>query len=159
MSNANEEELYSIRTMSSSCPSQAINMPPKCTSSDRPSFVPSPANQHELLLTYFLYRIAPSTRLRRALHLRSLPLVRRIILSHPYDLDLLRNPDPEDLGNTSLHLAAKLGLVDIAVCLHSLKTSRTIFALFPTKTYLLQPHPFVIQQHPSAHLEPSPPPT
>lgn len=44
-------------------------------------------------------------------------LVRRIIVSNPQHPDLVRNHDFADNGNTSLHLAAKLGLVDIAVIL------------------------------------------
>jgi hypothetical protein len=53
-------------------------------------------------------------RLRRAIHLKSLSLVKRIVpketAEHP---DLLYNHDED--GNTSLHLAAQLGLPDIAV--------------------------------------------
>lgn len=51
-------------------------------------------------------------RLRRAIHLNDLILVRRIVKHSP---DKLQNPDLEDNGNTSLHLAAKLGLLEIAV--------------------------------------------
>lgn len=60
-------------------------------------------------------RISPSVRLRRALELRSLSLVKRIILSNPDAPSLIRNHDPDDKGNTSLHIAARMGLVDIAV--------------------------------------------
>lgn len=56
-------------------------------------------------------------RLRRAIHMRSPSLVRRIIASNPQLPDLARNHDFADNGNTSLHLAAKLGLVNIAVIL------------------------------------------
>ena len=58
--------------------------------------------------------IPPSTRLRRAIHLRSLPLVTRILSSHPADDVLLRNADFTDDANTSLHLCALLGLPEIA---------------------------------------------
>ena len=44
-------------------------------------------------------------------------LVRRIVLSNKQCPDLIRNNDPEDSGNTSLHLAAKFGLIDIAAFL------------------------------------------
>ena len=54
------------------------------------------------------------TRLRRAIHLNDLTLVKRIVKNH---LEKLQNPDLEDNGNTSLHLAAKLGFLDIAVSL------------------------------------------
>lgn len=64
-----------------------------------------------------MIRIPPSIRLRRAIQLRSLSLVRRIVLSSPQWPDLIRNNDLEDSGNTSLHLAARLGLVDIAAFL------------------------------------------
>jgi hypothetical protein len=53
-----------------------------------------------------------SIRLRRAIFLGDLALVRRIIKNYPA---YLQNPDLADAGNTSLHLAARLGLVDIAV--------------------------------------------
>ena len=58
--------------------------------------------------------IDPSIRLRRAIYLRDLPLLRRIVKTHP---TLLQNPDFADNGNTSLHLAASLGLYDIALFL------------------------------------------
>ncbi|KAI4257567.1 MAG: hypothetical protein LQ352_001632, partial [Teloschistes flavicans] len=51
-------------------------------------------------------------RIRRAIHLNDLVLVKRIIKNHP---EQLQNPDYDDNGNTSLHLAARLGLIDIAV--------------------------------------------
>ncbi|KAL8928523.1 MAG: hypothetical protein Q9208_001757 [Pyrenodesmia sp. 3 TL-2023] len=50
-------------------------------------------------------------RLRRAIHINDLVLVKRIVKNNP---DILRNPDFEDNGNTSLHLAAKLGLLEVA---------------------------------------------
>ncbi|KAN0101417.1 ankyrin [Hyaloscypha variabilis] len=74
--------------------------------------------------------IEPSLRLRRAIHASDPLLVRRILKSHPH---LLHNPDtslphplhhPADyatgLSNTSLHLAAFLGLVPIIKVLLSL---------------------------------------
>jgi hypothetical protein len=57
-------------------------------------------------------RIDVSIRLRRAVVLNDLSLVRRIIGNHP---KTLRNPDFDDRSNTSLHLATKLGFVEIAV--------------------------------------------
>ena len=57
-------------------------------------------------------RIDPSTRLRRAIHLNDLILVRRILKNNPH---ILRNPDYEDGSSTSLHLAANLGHVEITV--------------------------------------------
>ncbi|KAL8788458.1 MAG: hypothetical protein Q9213_001681 [Squamulea squamosa] len=50
-------------------------------------------------------------RLRRAINLNDLVLVKRIVKNNP---DRLKNPDLDDNGNTSLHLAAKLGFLDIA---------------------------------------------
>ncbi|KAL8679771.1 MAG: hypothetical protein Q9186_003987 [Xanthomendoza sp. 1 TL-2023] len=50
-------------------------------------------------------------RLRRAIRLNDLVLVKRIIKNNP---DKLQNPDLGDNGNTSLHLAAKLGFLEIA---------------------------------------------
>lgn len=61
--------------------------------------------------------IDPSTRLRRAIHLSSLPLVQRILNHNPH---LLRNPDFSDHAHTSLHLAATLGSVPITHHLLSL---------------------------------------
>lgn len=60
----------------------------------------------------FSTNVDVSTRLRRAIHLGDLVLVKRIIKNHP---EKLQNPDLGDNGNTSLHLAAKLGFSDIAV--------------------------------------------
>ena len=57
-------------------------------------------------------RIDISLRIRRAIHLKDLVLLKRIIKYNPRDV---RNPDRLDNGNTSLHLAAKLGLPEIAV--------------------------------------------
>ncbi|MDI1485164.1 MAG: Target of rapamycin complex 2 subunit avo2 [Ramalina farinacea] len=56
--------------------------------------------------------IDPPTRVRRAIHLNDLPLLQRIIKNNPNNL---RNPDIRDHGNTSLHLAAKLGRLEIAI--------------------------------------------
>ncbi|CAI6334629.1 unnamed protein product [Periconia digitata] len=50
-------------------------------------------------------------RLRRAIHLNDLDLVKRIVRNNPA---YLRNPDFEDHSNTSLHLAAKNGFTQIA---------------------------------------------
>ncbi|KAH5848655.1 hypothetical protein HBI92_239770 [Parastagonospora nodorum] len=52
-----------------------------------------------------------SRRLRRAILLNDLPLVKRIIQNNP---QILRNPDFEDKSNTSLHLAARHGFTQIA---------------------------------------------
>ena len=57
-------------------------------------------------------RIDIATRLRRAIVLNDILLVKRIVNNHPA---WLRNPDYEDKSNTSLHLAAKHGFWDIAV--------------------------------------------
>lgn len=53
-----------------------------------------------------------SVRVRRAIHLNDLVLLKRIIKNNPR---LLQNQDLEENGNTSLHLAAQLGLIKIAV--------------------------------------------
>lgn len=53
-----------------------------------------------------------SIRLRRAIHLNDLSLVKRIVKNNPKHL---QNPDLDDNGNTSLHLAARLGLLEITV--------------------------------------------
>ncbi|KAF2234204.1 ankyrin [Viridothelium virens] len=55
--------------------------------------------------------IDPSARLRRAILLRDLELVERIVRNNH---DLIQNPDFEDKSNTSLHLAAREGSVEIA---------------------------------------------
>ncbi|KAM0805504.1 ankyrin repeat-containing domain protein [Usnea florida] len=52
-----------------------------------------------------------SIRIRRAIRLQDLTLLKRIIKNNPQSL---QNPDFADQGNTSLHLAAQLGLLDIA---------------------------------------------
>ena len=52
-------------------------------------------------------------RLRRAILLNDLALVKRIIRNNP---SFLRNPDFQDKSNTSLHLAAKAGFTEVAVC-------------------------------------------
>ncbi|KAL8774965.1 MAG: hypothetical protein Q9209_000444 [Squamulea sp. 1 TL-2023] len=51
-------------------------------------------------------------RLRQAINLNDLVLVKRIVKNNP---NRLKNPDLDDHGNTSLHLAAKLGFLEIAV--------------------------------------------
>lgn len=61
-----------------------------------------------------LNMIDASIRLRRAITVGDVALVRRIIRISP---NLLKNPDFEDKANTSLHLAAKLGFTDIAALL------------------------------------------
>lgn len=72
-----------------------------------------------------------SIRVRRAIYLNDLVLLKRIIKNNPR---ILQNPDFEDNGNTSLHLAAKLGLTDIAVsCFFSLSFS----FFFPLFTLLI----------------------
>ena len=53
-------------------------------------------------------RIDVPRRLRRAILLNDLTLVKRIVRSNPR---YLQNPDLEDKGNTSLHLAARNGEV------------------------------------------------
>ncbi|KAF5849498.1 hypothetical protein GGP41_006345 [Bipolaris sorokiniana] len=50
-------------------------------------------------------------RLRRAILLNDLPLVKRIVRNNP---NYIRNPDFDDRSNTSLHLAAKHGFTTIA---------------------------------------------
>ncbi|KAL9122070.1 MAG: hypothetical protein Q9187_001371 [Circinaria calcarea] len=52
-----------------------------------------------------------SVRLRRAIHLNDFVLVKRIVKNNP---GKLRNPDFTDQGNTTLHLAAKLGRLELA---------------------------------------------
>jgi len=66
---------------------------------------------HTISATLIFFRIDVSTRIRRAIHLKDLTLLKRIINDNPEDL---QNPDFADNGNTSLHLAAQLGLLDIA---------------------------------------------
>ncbi|OBT87375.1 hypothetical protein VE02_04176 [Pseudogymnoascus sp. 03VT05] len=65
--------------------------------------------------------IDPSLRLRRAIHTHSLPIVRRLLTTHPH---LLQNPDltpsPPGLSNTSLHLSASLPSLPITQLLLSL---------------------------------------
>jgi ankyrin repeat protein len=56
-------------------------------------------------------RIEVNTRLRRAVVLNDLSLVKRIVHNNP---TILQNPDYEDKSNTSLHLAAKHGHYEIA---------------------------------------------
>jgi hypothetical protein len=57
-------------------------------------------------------RIDVSRRLRRAILLNDVALVKRIVQNNPHKL---RNPDFADKSNTSLHLAAKHGYTLIAV--------------------------------------------
>ncbi|CCC13162.1 unnamed protein product [Sordaria macrospora k-hell] len=58
------------------------------------------------------FRIDPSIRLRRAIHVNDHLLVKRILRSHP---NLLHNPDHSVCGNanSNLHLAASLGHLSI----------------------------------------------
>ncbi len=53
-----------------------------------------------------------ATRLRRAINLNDVALVKRIVKNNP---GKLRNPDLNNNGNTSLHLAAQLGFLEIVV--------------------------------------------
>lgn len=53
-----------------------------------------------------------SSRLREAIIVNDLSLVKRLLKSNPY---LLQNPNIEDKANTSLHLAAVYGHVEVAV--------------------------------------------
>jgi uncharacterized protein len=57
-------------------------------------------------------RLDVQSRLRKAVVQNDLALVQRILDNNP---GLLQNPDVADKSNTSLHLAAQGGLVDIAV--------------------------------------------
>ena len=59
-------------------------------------------------------RVDIPRRLRRAILENDLPLVTRILEANP---TYLQNPDLSDKSNTSLHLAAQRGYVEIAVCL------------------------------------------
>jgi len=58
------------------------------------------------------HRIDVPRRLRRAILLNDLALVKRIVRNNP---TYLRNPDFEDKSNTSLHIAAKQGFTRIVV--------------------------------------------
>jgi hypothetical protein len=58
-------------------------------------------------------RVDVPRRLRRAILQNDLPLVKRILDANPA---YLQNPDLSDKSNTSLHLAAQKGYVEIAVC-------------------------------------------
>ena len=61
-----------------------------------------------------------STRLREAIQLDDISLVKRILSDCP---DMLQNPSFADKSNTSLHLAALYGLTEIAVrCLVILRS-------------------------------------
>ena len=71
--------------------------------------------------------IDSSVRLRRAILLRDLSLVERIIRNNPH---LTQNPDFEDKSNTSLHLAAKEGTLEITVCCCSIMSRCLISSTF-----------------------------
>lgn len=75
-----------------------------------------------------LPRIEPSLRLRRAIQANDAALVKRILKTHPA---LLQNPDtsPAGLSNSSLHLAASLGHLQICTLLVSLGHERPCPAL------------------------------
>jgi len=160
MSNANEEELYSIRTMSSSCPSQAINMPPKCTSSDRPiSFVPSPPNQHELLLTISSTgshqaraSAAPSTSAHFPSSAVSSSRIQTTSIS-------CATGTPKTWGTRLCTWLLNWGWLILRYASTPLKTSRIILAVCPIKLYPPLPHGFATQPLPNPLAECSPPPT
>lgn len=57
-------------------------------------------------------RVDVSLRLRQAILLDDLPLVQRLLRAHS---SYLHNPDFSDKSNTSLHLAAQYGALEIAV--------------------------------------------
>ena len=57
-------------------------------------------------------RIDLSLRIRQAILLNDVALVRRLLKNHPA---YLQNTDYSDKSNTSLHLAAQHGLEEIAV--------------------------------------------
>ncbi|QBZ59923.1 hypothetical protein PoMZ_04891 [Pyricularia oryzae] len=82
-------------------------------SSSNGSLKPAGINQEKM--------IDPHLRIRRAIRADDALLVRRILRSHP---NLLHNPDltgsREEAGNSNLHLAAKLGHVEIVRLLLSL---------------------------------------
>jgi len=80
----------------------------------------SPCKYHALQGVFIVdtcKRIEVATRLRRAIVLNDLLLVKRIVRNNPKSL---QNPDFDDKSNTSLHLAAKNGFVEIAVCVTGL---------------------------------------
>lgn len=56
--------------------------------------------------------IDASSRLRRAILLNDVLIVKRIVRSNP---KLLKNPDFKDKSNTSLHIAAQAGYEEIVV--------------------------------------------
>jgi uncharacterized protein len=68
-------------------------------------------------------RLDVSIRLRRAITLNDALLVKRIVTQHQKEI---RNPDVQDRSNTSLHLAAKLGCVEIAVSVDAPPTTTII---------------------------------
>jgi len=59
-----------------------------------------------------MVKVDVAVRLRQAIVLNDLPLVRRLLQHNP---SYLHNPDYDDESNTSLHLAAQHGLLEIAV--------------------------------------------
>lgn len=65
-----------------------------------------------MLSADFYSRADTPRRLRRAILENDLPLVTRILDANPA---YLQNPDLSDKSNTSLHLAAQKGYVEIAV--------------------------------------------
>lgn len=75
-----------------------------------------PASKSTSLTPPSSLRIDPSTRLRRAILLNDILLVKRILTSHP---KLVPNPDFDDKSNTSLHLAATHGFTELASLLIS----------------------------------------
>lgn len=89
-------------------------------SSSRPTFhirfysIPKPTSpiKQKFNTSDTCARIDPSSRLRRAIHLNDLTLVRRIAKGSS---SCLRNGDQDDRNNSSLHLAARLGFVEIVV--------------------------------------------
>lgn len=67
------------------------------------------------LLTVFRVELVVPVRLRRAILQNDVLLVKRIVKNNP---SYLRNPDFSDKSNTSLHLAAIKGHIDVVVCLN-----------------------------------------
>ncbi|KAH9869131.1 hypothetical protein IAQ61_006336 [Plenodomus lingam] len=74
----------------------------------------------------FIAMIDVPRRLRRAILLNDLPLVKRILRNNP---TYLRNPDYQDKSNTSLHLAAKCGFTAIVEFLISLSHDSDLISL------------------------------
>ena len=67
-------------------------------------------------------RCETSRRLREAIILNDLSMVKRLLKQKP---TLLQNPDFEDKSNTSLHLAAKYGHVEVAVSVPSTQNQQS----------------------------------